>query len=56
MHDYAAYEDIAPSFMEWIKRIYSRPAIAEAFKLGRTPMRERAEEMIKRCNEQGGAA
>jgi glutathione S-transferase/GST-like protein len=49
MHDYAANDEIAPSFMEWIKRIYSRPAIAEAFKLGRTPMRERAEEMIKRC-------
>jgi GST-like protein len=49
MHDYAANEEIAPSFMGWIRQIYSRPAIAEAFKLGRTPMRERAEEMIRRC-------
>jgi glutathione S-transferase/GST-like protein len=56
MHDYAANEDISPSFMDWMKRIYRRLAIAEAFKLGRTPMRERAEEMIKRCTRQDGAA
>ena len=55
MHDYSANEEISPSFMDWMKRIYSRPAIAEAFKLGRTPMRERAEEMIRRCTGQGAA-
>ena len=48
MHDYAANHEISPCFMRWMKRIYLRPAIAEAFKLGRTPMRERAEEMIRR--------
>lgn len=47
MHDYAASDDISPCFMDWLKRIYRRPAIAEAFKLGRSPLRERAEEMIR---------
>jgi len=49
MHNYAASDDVAPRFMEWIRRIYNRPAIAKAFKLGRGPLRERAEEMIERC-------
>jgi len=49
-HDYAANDEISPNFMQWLKRIYQRPAIQEAFKLGRTQMRERAEEMIKRFN------
>lgn len=48
MHDYAAGDDISPCFMDWLKRIYRRPAIAEAFKLGRTPMRERAETLMNR--------
>ncbi len=52
MHDYAASEEISPCFMDWLKRIYLRPAIAEAFELGRTPMRERAQEMIQRFKEQ----
>ena len=51
MHEYAASETVSPAFMDWIRRIYLRPAIAEAFKLGRTPMRERAEEMIRRLKE-----
>ena len=55
MHDYAASDDISPSFMDWLQRIYRRPAIAEAFKLGRTPMRERAEEMISRFAAQDGS-
>ena len=55
MHDYAASDELSPAFMDWIRRIYRRPAIAEAFKLGRTPMRERAEAMIRRCLEEGGA-
>lgn len=53
MHDYAASEDISPCFMDWLKRVYLRPAIARAFELGRTPMRERAEEMIRRIKDQG---
>jgi len=48
MHDYAANDDISPAFMDWIKRIYRRPAVAEAFELGRTPMRDRAAAMIQR--------
>ena len=48
MHDYAANDEISPNFMRWIKQVYSRPAIAEAFRLGRTPLRERAEEMIEK--------
>lgn len=48
MHDYAANEQLSPAFMDWIRRIYRRPAIAEAFELGRTPMRDRAAEMIRR--------
>lgn len=56
MHDYAASEELSPAFMDWLGRIYRRPAIAEAFRLGRTPMRERAEEMIRRFAAGGGAA
>ena len=48
MHDYAANDEISPCFMDWLKRIYLRPAIADAFKLGRTQMKDRATEMIKR--------
>jgi len=48
MHDYAANDDISPAFMDWLSRVYARPATAMAFKLGRTPMRERAEIMIER--------
>jgi GST-like protein len=55
MHDYAANDEVSPCYMDWLKRIYTRPAIAEAFKLGRTPMRERAEEMIRRFTAEGGA-
>lgn len=47
-HDYAANDEISPRFMDWLKRIYMRPAIGEAFKLGRTSMKDRATEMIKR--------
>ena len=54
MHDYAASDELSPAFMDWIRRIYRRPAIAEAFRLGRTPMRERAEAMISRCLEDVG--
>ena len=49
-HDYAANEKIAPHFMAWLQRIYARPAIQEAFGYGRTSMRDRATEMLKRFN------
>jgi len=55
MHDYAASDDISPCFIDWLRRIYRRPAIVEVFKLGRTPMRERAEEMISRFAAQDGS-
>lgn len=37
-----------PRIMSWLKRIYTRPAIIETFKLGRTDMAERAAVMIKK--------
>ncbi len=36
-----------PNLVAWLKRIYDRPAIEETFKLGRTPMAERAMEVRK---------
>jgi len=56
MHDYAANDDISPAFMDWLARVYLRPATAEAFRLGRTPMRERAEKMIERLAGRGAAS
>jgi GST-like protein len=53
MHDYAASDELSPAFMDWLGRIYRRPAIAEAFELGRTPMKERAREMIRRFAGKG---
>jgi glutathione S-transferase len=47
-HDYAANDKVAPAFMAWLKKIYARKAIQEAFEMGRTEMRERARRMIKR--------
>lgn len=54
MHDYAANEELSPAFMAWIRRVYRRPAIAEAFALGRSPLRARAEAMIRRCRAEAG--
>ena len=47
-HSYAANDEISPAFMEWLKKIYARKPIQEAFEMGRTEMRERARRMIKR--------
>jgi GST-like protein len=47
-HEYAANEEDAPNFMAWLKRVYARPGIQEAFKLGRTDMAQRAARMLKR--------
>jgi len=55
MHDYAANPGISPNFMDWMKRVYLRPAIGEAFKLGRSPLKDRAAEMIERFRAEGGA-
>ena len=49
-HDYAANEKISPHFMEWLRRVYARPAVQQAFDYGRTSMRDRAAEMLKRFN------
>ena len=49
-HDYAANDEVSPAFMAWLKKIYARKPIQEAFEMGRTEMRERARRMIKRFN------
>jgi len=40
-------EEKTPNLLAWLRRVYARPAIAETFKLGRTPMSERAMEVRK---------
>lgn len=56
MHDYAASDALSPAFMDWLGRIYRRPAIAEAFAYSRTAMRERAEQLIARFAAQWEAS
>jgi glutathione S-transferase/GST-like protein len=34
-----------PRLIDWLRRVYARPAITEAFRLGRTPMAARAIEV-----------
>lgn len=43
----AANKDIAPHYWDWLRRIYTRPAIRKAFEPGRTPLAARALEMIR---------
>jgi len=38
-------QEKTPNLIDWLRRIYSRPAITETFKLGRTPMAARADEV-----------
>ncbi len=40
-------EEKTPHLLDWLRRVYARPAIAEAFKLGRTPMAARAMDVKK---------
>lgn len=47
MYGEYANEDKTPNLYDWLRRVYKRPAIAEAFKLGRTPMADRANEVKK---------
>jgi glutathione S-transferase/GST-like protein len=35
-----------PGIIAWLRRIYPRPAISQSFKLGRTPLAERAREVV----------
>lgn len=42
-----ATKEKAPHYFDWLRRIYARPAIGEAFKLGRTPLAARALQMIE---------
>lgn len=42
-----ANQEKTPHFIDWLKRVYDRPAIAETFKLGRTPMADRAKDVRK---------
>jgi len=43
-----------PNIIDWLRRAYARPAVEEAFKLGRTPMAARALDVRKML--EGGAA
>lgn len=36
-----------PNLLDWLRRVYDRPAIEAAFKLGRTPMADRAMDVRK---------
>ena len=47
-------ESNTPNIMSWLKRIYTRPAIVETFKLGRTELAERAALMIKKFAQESG--
>lgn len=47
MYAEQANEEKTPRLYDWLRRVYDRPAIAEAFKLGRTPMADRADEVRK---------
>lgn len=38
-------EEKTPNLLDWLRRVYARPAIAETFKLGRTPMADRANDV-----------
>ncbi len=40
-------QEKTPKLLDWLRRVYERPAIAETFKLGRTPMAERANDVRK---------
>lgn len=42
-----ANEEKTPNLIDWLRRVYVRPAIDETFKLGRTQMAERAKEVRK---------
>lgn len=46
-------EKKTPHLMEWLRRIYMRPAIAESFKLGRTALAERAKDVVKKLSGGG---
>jgi len=46
-----ANEDKAPHYMNWLNRIYRRPATKEAFAMGRTQLAERAMEVIRKLED-----
>jgi glutathione S-transferase/GST-like protein len=43
-----------PNLIDWLRRVYARPAITETFKLGRTPMAARAGEVRELIGGGGG--
>lgn len=47
-------EERTPNLLDWLRRVYARPAIAQAFELGRTPMAARALEVRKIIGEGDG--
>lgn len=42
-----ANEEQTPNLMDWLRRVYKRPSIDETFKLGRTPMADRVNDVRK---------
>jgi glutathione S-transferase/GST-like protein len=46
-------QEKTPNLIDWLRRVYARPAIAETFKLGRTPMAARADEVRKLIDGEG---
>ena len=44
-------EEKTPNILDWLRRVYARPAIMESFKLGRTPLAERALEVMRKLGE-----
>jgi glutathione S-transferase/GST-like protein len=47
-------QEKTPNLIDWLRRVYARPAIAETFKLGRTPMAARAMDVRKLIDGEGG--
>jgi glutathione S-transferase/GST-like protein len=45
-----------PNLIDWLRRVYDRPAITESFKLGRTSMAERATEVRELIYGESGNA
>ena len=47
-------ESKTPHIMSWLKKIYTRPAIVESFKLGRTELADRATFLIEKFRKEDG--
>lgn len=45
-----ANDEKVPHFMDWLRRVYRRPATKESFALGRTQLSERAVKLVEEYN------